>query len=91
MDKQTLLEKKENLIRHYRGMVVWACRVLEYKRRFDSTEDFGTDGLQDYMNILKDDSRRELKDIAVNVRLVRKQISDINNELMNMTGEKDGR
>jgi hypothetical protein len=84
MDKSSLITEKNELTKNYRNMVVWASRVLEYKRRFDREEDFGDDGLQDYIDILKGDSRRELRDIAIKIKLVRQKIDGIDNELMNM-------
>lgn len=82
MDKTALITAKENIIKEYRGAVVWAMRALEYKRRFDKEEDFGADGLQEYVDILKQDSRRELKEVAVNIKLMRENIDRIDNKLM---------
>ena len=82
MDKTALITEKENTIKNYRNAVVWAMRALEYKRRFDKEEDFGMDGLQEYIDILKQDSRREVKEVAINIKIMRDKIDKIDNELM---------
>ena len=82
MDRDLLIKTKSELISNYRNAVVWVGRVLDYKRKFDREEDFGDDGLQEYINLLKEDSRRELREVAINIKLMRNKIDKIDNELM---------
>jgi hypothetical protein len=88
--RSSLIATKNNLIKHYRNTVMWAVRALEYKRRFEREDDFDSNDLGDIrgsVRFLEQDSRRELKEIAINVKLLRKQIDDINDELMNISGD----
>lgn len=85
-EKELLLSEKEGLIKAYRNNVVWACRALEYKKRFEREEDYGQDDFQDYINILKEDSRREVKDTARRIRYLRERIENINNKLIDLSG-----
>lgn len=89
--KDLLLTEKNNLLKGYRNAVVWACKALEYKRRFEKEEDFEPDGLQGYIEILKEDSRRELRDVAIKIKQIRGRISSINEELISLAGDKRGR
>ena len=82
--KDILLGRKNNIIQNYRGAVKWAGSVLDYKRRFEREEDYGDDGLQEHITFLKEDSRRELKHVAIDIKLMRKEIDSINEKLMNI-------
>lgn len=85
--RDLLLAEKEAHIKTYRNQVIWACRVWEYKRRFKAEEDWEADGLNQYMEILREDSRRALRDVANHIKWLRNRISEINDELMNLAGE----
>lgn len=86
--KSALLQQRDSIVQNYRQAVVWACRVLEYKRKFDREEDYGDDGLQDFINVLKEDARRELRDTATNIKVMQSKIRKINEELIGRAGEK---
>ena len=88
IEKSALLQQRDSIMQNYRQAVVWACRVLEYKRKFDREEDYGDDGLQDFINALKEDARRELRDTATNIKLRQSKIRKINEELIGRAGEK---
>ncbi len=90
--KSALIAERDDLIKRYRNDVVWVCRVLEYKRRFEREEDFGDDGLRHHISILQKDSRRELRDISLSIQWKRGRIDAINNQLMDMAaGDSSGR
>tara|TARA_Y100001963_G_scaffold154031_1_gene241971 strand:- start:252 stop:551 length:300 start_codon:yes stop_codon:yes gene_type:complete len=88
IEKSALLQQRDSIMQNYRQAVVWACRVLEYKRKFDREEDYGDDGLQDFINALKEDARRELRDTATNIKVMQSKIRKINEELIGRAGEK---
>lgn len=91
-DRQSiLLEDRGRLYGQYRNAIMWACRVLDYKNRFEREEDFDIDGLDEHINFLKEDSRRELKEVSLYIRGVRKKIIDINNQLMDLAKERNER
>ena len=52
-ERELLLREKYHAMQSYRASVRWACNVLDYKRRFEREEDYGEDGLREYINILK--------------------------------------
>ena len=87
-EQQKLVRKKNGLLNNYRGAVKWACNALEYKRRFEREEDYGDDGLQEHITFLKEDSRREIKRIAMDIRVLRKQIDGVDKSLMDLGKEK---
>ena len=87
-EESALLQRRDAIVQNYRQAVVWACRVLEYKRKFDREEDYGDDGLQDFLNVLKEDARRELRDTAVNIKMMQSKIDKINEELIARAGAK---
>ncbi len=87
-EQQRLLNLKHHTLHAYRSAVRWACAALDYKRRYEREEDFGIDDLRDSVNFLKDDSRREIRSIAMDIKLLRRKIDGIDKELMDLS-EKD--
>ena len=79
-----LLVRKRTLIEQYRHATKWACYVMDYKRRFDREEDFGADDIQEHINFLRDDARRELKQVSINIKQMRNAIEAINQRLMDL-------
>lgn len=85
--KEKLLHEKYKALASYRAAVRWACNALEYKRRFEREEDFGEDELSSHIDLLKNDARRELKSIAMDIKVLRKKIDNIDEKLMNLSKE----
>lgn len=88
-ERDALLVNKHNLMEEYRAAVKWACYALEYKRRFDREEDFGTDDIQGSINFLRKDSRRELKHVSTHIKVTRKAIKAIDKRLMDLAGQSN--
>jgi hypothetical protein len=87
-EREVLLRQKYQVLQSYRAAVRWACNVLDYKRRFEREEDFGEDGLREYIDILKEDSRRETKSIATDIKILRKQVDNIDKRLMDLSSKE---
>ena len=88
-EQERLLGRKYQITQNYRGAIKWAGSVLDYKRRFEREEDYGEDDLQEHINFLKKDSRRELKSVAIDIKMMRKKISDIDKRLMDLNKKGD--
>lgn len=86
-EREQLIQQKYKLVGEYRNAVRWACTALDYKRRFEREEDFH--GLQDYIDILREDSRQELIRVATNIKVLRKRIVEIEEKLMNLSKRKN--
>lgn len=87
--EDSLIYEKNRLLGIYRNAVIWSCKVLDYKRRFEREEDFEPDGLDEHVDFLKEDSRRELRDVSLHIKSLRRRISDINDELMDIAKERN--
>lgn len=84
--KDELLAERNRLHGMYRNAVIWSCKVLNYKRLFEREEDYGEDGLTEHVDFLQDDSRRELREVSLYIKNIRKKIDKINNQLMDIAG-----
>ena len=83
-ERDTLIRQKFQALQSYRTAVRWACNALDYKRRFEREEDYGADDLQDNIKELKEDSRLEIKRVAVDIKILRSQIKSIDKRLMDL-------
>lgn len=88
-ERQRLINLKHHAIHRYRSAVRWACVALDYKRRYEREEDFGTDDLSDSIKILKVDSRREIKSIATDIKLLRRKINGFDKRLMDLSKKEN--
>jgi hypothetical protein len=72
----------------YRAAVDWARRVLDYKKAFEREEDFGEDELRQYIELLRADSRDELKTVAINIKQLKGRIKSIQDCLIDASRKK---
>lgn len=83
-----LKSKLETVRGEYRSAVKWARYVLDYKKAFEREEDFGEDELREYIELLRADSRDELKNIAINVKRLKSHIKSIQERLIDLSRKK---
>lgn len=84
-EKQKLLQIRSNLIGNYRATIQTATRALDYYMRFRKVEDWEEDSVQEYIDILKKDSKRFIKEVALDISRIRKRLDMINNQLMDIS------
>lgn len=83
-----LIQERNQLMGSYRAATQHAVRALDYYQRFQRVEDWNEDETQDYIDVLKADSRRFLREIAIDVRRMRNRLDVINNKLMDLVKER---
>jgi hypothetical protein len=88
-ERQRLLNRKHQAMGAYRSAVRWACIALDYKRKYEREEDFGTDALADSIKILKEDSRNEVRRISTDIKLIRIKINNIDKRLMDLSEKEN--
>ena len=72
----------------YRAAARWARFVIDYKRAYEKEEDFGEDSLRDYIAMIREDSRDELKKVAVDIKRLKARIRLYENCLMDLAKGK---
>ena len=79
---QKLIRQRNAIMSAYRAATQHAVRALDYYQRFSRVEDWSEDDTQDYITVLQNDSRRGLREIAVEVRRLRNRLDIINNKIL---------
>ena len=83
-DEQKLRDELAEARGRYRAAVKWSRTVLDYKKSFEREEDFGEDELREYIEMLRKDSRDELRTVALDVKRLKGRIKFLQNSLMDL-------
>jgi len=85
---QRLVNERNDLLNSYRGATQHAVRALDYYQRFKRVEDWEDSETQESVKTLQSDSRRFLKEVAIDIRRMRNRLDIINEALMNLAVKK---